>query len=525
MSDEDPPQLRPPRTPAELAGATPLDPDRFRNDAPPVVRRARTTPRGRPAGRQRPSGGLRGWLVAAALLLVLGVGLVAFAVLGEGGVEVARGGEHELTNVTPLLSARRVPELLARPVAARNLRGAVAPVLDAAPPDTCLQVVHNASTLEARLTEVPLVPASNLKLLTAAAALELLGPDTRLSTRFSTDGAPTDGTVVKGNLYVTGGGDPLISSDAYLAQLPNGEPPSTDVAAVADQIAATGIREVTGSVVADDSRYDAERARPSWPTRYLGQGQVGPLSALMVDDGWRVGVGVSDDPALHAATVLTELLEDRGVTISGPPRTGAAPEGAPVLTEVPSLSIAELVDQGLRFSDNTTMELLVKEVGVATAGEGTSEAGLDAIRSWAEQAGLPTEGMVLADGSGLSEDNRLSCALLAELLVREGPAGTVADGLARPGEPGTLRDRLLAQDLRDRVRAKTGTLRPVTALSGWLLTRPEADLGFAFVINTPDRQVGDADLALQSRLLQAMLDYPSAPPLPELSPAAPAAVP
>jgi D-alanyl-D-alanine carboxypeptidase/D-alanyl-D-alanine-endopeptidase (penicillin-binding protein 4) len=131
--------------------------------------------------------------------------------------------------------------------------------------------------------------------------------------------------------------------------------------------------------------------------------------------------------------------------------------------------------------------------------------------------------VVLDDGSGLSEQNRVTCALLSSLLAEDGADGVIAAGLARPGEDGTLDDKLLAQDLRGRVRAKTGTLRPVTALSGWLRTVPERDLAFAFVINRPGGQVTESDSALQEDLLQAMLAHPEQPDLSQLVPAPPVA--
>ena len=127
----------------------------------------------------------------------------------------------------------------------------------------------------------------------------------------------------------------------------------------------------------------------------------------------------------------------------------------------------------------------------------------------------------MTDGSGLSGDGRVTCRLLTSLLVDEGPSGTVADGLARPGEDGTLDDRMLAEPLRSTVRAKTGTLRDVTALSGWLHTEGERDLAFAFLINTGDRQVRAQDLRLQEQLLQAMTGHPKSPPLDELAPRPP----
>lgn len=534
MTDEDPPDRPRGRNPAERAGATPLDPDRFRSQREmPVVRRQpgpievdrptapRVVRRHRHRGSRRgfPRVGLFG---LAAALAVSGVAVIVLAVATEPELEVASGAQHDLSAVTPVLSARRTPTLLTEPVAARNLRAAVQPVVDAAPDASCLRVDDGGTPLVLSGNDAPLVPASNMKLLTAAAAIDLLDPDERRTTTLVTDGAPTDGSVVVGNLYLVGGGDPMLSTAGYLEQLPNGVPPATDIAAVADQVVASGVREIIGSVVGDESRYDLVRTLPAWPERFLTQGQVGPLSALIVDDGWRPGLGPTDEPAVHAASVLTGLLEERGVSVAGPPLAGIAPEGAALLTEVPSLTVAELAQQALRFSDNTTTELLVKEIGLQHGGVGSTAAGLEAIRNWMTERGLPDDGVVLDDGSGLSEESRLTCDLLSAVLVDDGPAGVVADGLAVPGQDGTLRERLTAPPLGERVRAKTGSLLSVAALSGWLGTDGGRQLGFSFVINTPGRQVTAVDLGLQQQLLASMVGHPSAPPVDQLAPLAPA---
>ncbi len=542
MSDEDPPSGGGGRTPAERAGATPLDPDRFKaNAGMPVVRRHRAegadivepeaalddTPvvrRARSASTRRRPRSAAPWFVGAAVLALIALAAGALVVVNRPDTELAAGAPPASYASTPVLSARRVPEALARPVAARKLREAVAPVLATAPPDTCLEVRDGGNVVVSHQATTPLIPASNLKLLTADAALDVLGADTRLSTRFVTDGAPTDGSVVRGNLYMVGGGDPLLTTGAYNSRLPNGKQPVTDMDDVADQIAATGITQITGSVVCDGSRYDAVRNTPSWPDRFFDQGQVARLSALLVDDAWRSTGGPADDPDVHAASVLTELLEDRGIEIGGAPTAGVAPAGAPLLTEVPSLTVAELVAELLRFSDNTTAEMLVKEMGAQKGAGGSTAAGLDVVRGWIESSGIPAEGVTFDDASGLSDADRATCSFLATLLARGGPDGVVANGLAVPGQPGTLDDRFTGADLRDRVRGKTGTLRNATGLSGWLTTRPSVPLAFSILTNTTGRQISAADIELQGRLLTAMLDYPASPDLAALSPAPPTGV-
>ncbi|MFM7064057.1 MAG: D-alanyl-D-alanine carboxypeptidase/D-alanyl-D-alanine-endopeptidase [Actinomycetes bacterium] len=261
----------------------------------------------------------------------------------------------------------------------------------------------------------------------------------------------------------------------------------------------------------------------------MGTGIVGPLSALTVNDGWGVspvppaaGGGPVDDPPAHAASVLTAQLRARGVVVDGMPSArppgAAAPAGTARLARVASLPVSELVGEMLAFSDNTTAEMLLREVGRTSSGTASTEAGAAAATDWLGANGYAAAGAVVQDGSGLSADNRLTCNQVADLLQRAGPTGAVADGLAVPGRPGTLRDRLLAARFRPAVRAKTGTLNTVTALSGWVRTAPGRNLVFAVLENTSGRNVGSNELAVQSRLLDSVLPYPELPPRDQVVP-------
>jgi serine-type D-Ala-D-Ala carboxypeptidase/endopeptidase (penicillin-binding protein 4) len=488
-----------------------------------VVRRDRRAA-GRTNGAARPG-------VVAAALAFLGVGAVVVGLLTEPDVRPAAARLPDEVPVTPVLSARRVPELVLRPVARRNLQTAAAPVVARAPTTSCLELTDGAAgLLEVRATE-PLHPASNMKVVTAAAALDVLGADTVLTTRFAADAPPGPDGTVTGDLWMIGGGDPLLSTAAYGAMSTNGPRPSTDLAVTADRLVAAGVRRIAGSVVGDGSRYDDVRTVPEWPRRFLTQNVVGPLGGLIVNDGWTVdpdgpgpGVGtpgVAADPAQHAAEVMTALLVARGVRVDGPPLAGTAPATAVTVLDQPSLPVGGLVEEMLAFSDNTTAELLVKEMG-RTAGAGTTAAGLEVMGRWLDGTGLAVEGVVLADGSGLSARNRLTCRVISGVLVDDGPDGPVAAGLARPGRPGTLDDRFTGGALRDRLRAKTGTLNDVTALAGWVTTVPGAQLAFAVVVNAPGGSVGSADTALQGQLLESVLAHPQAPAKEDVSPLPPA---
>jgi D-alanyl-D-alanine carboxypeptidase/D-alanyl-D-alanine-endopeptidase (penicillin-binding protein 4) len=434
---------------------------------------------------------------------------------------------------TPVLSARRAPGWTTAPVAGRALTAALDPVVAGAPEGTCVGVGDGTRTWYARNPTLPLVPASNLKILTSAAALDVLGAETVLHTRITAPGLPAAGSLppggtVEGDLFLVGGGDPLLSSDAWQARSKDGTPPQTDLESVADQVVATGLRRVTGSVVGDASRYDDRRTAESWPQRYLTQGQVAPLSALVANDAWQIDPttgagpgGPATDPAAHAAGVLTQLLRARGVQVDGEARSGAAPDAAPVLLDVPSLPVSELVGDVLSFSDNTTTELLVKEMGLATAGEGSTAAGLAAITAWATEEGLPLDGVVLADGSGLSYDNRVTCDLLAAVLRDGGPEGALAAGLSVPGGAGTMQDRMDRDEWPQRLRAKTGSLNTVSSLSGWLASRPGTVWDFQIVENTGEAGAGEAERQFQERILGVLVEHPQAPSLAEAGPLPP----
>lgn len=459
------------------------------------------------------------------MLALAAVTLAAVALLTAPVPQVAEPPERAGSGGgTAVLSARRGPAWTARPVAARNVAASAAPALGAFPADACVVVRDGPAVLVDLNGATPLVPASNMKVVTAAAALAILGPDTRLTTTFRA-GAPPVGGTVTGDLWMVGGGDPLVATGTYAPTQSSPTTPVTSLEVAADALVAGGLRRVTGSVVGDESRYDTERARPSWPDRFVRDRQVANLSALMVNDAWSVGAlqpgpdpSPVGEPALYAAAILTELLRARGVAVDGPPVVGVAPPTTAVVGEVPSATVAEIVGEMLTFSDNTTAELLVKEIGRVAGGTGTSDAGLAVMRRWLDEQGLPTGGVVLADGSGLSADNRLTCGLLAALLVRSGPDGTLANGLARPGRPGTLSRRLREDDVRERVRAKTGSLNSVRSLSGWLTTVPGRPVAFAMLANTGARTAGEDDEAVEESLLRTLLAYPQTPTPDQLGP-------
>jgi D-alanyl-D-alanine carboxypeptidase/D-alanyl-D-alanine-endopeptidase (penicillin-binding protein 4) len=180
----------------------------------------------------------------------------------------------------------------------------------------------------------------------------------------------------------------------------------------------------------------------------------------------------------------------------------------------------------LTHSDNTTAEMLLKEIGTRTGETGGRERAVIGMKDTLVEAGYPAGDAVLADGSGLSSVNRISCALLIDILDKAGPGSPIVEGLAVVGESGTVRDcfetRLDVGDLA----VKTGTLNDVTALSGLTVADNDDVITFAMIAN--GEGIGatlqtcdlgeEVDNDIQVTLIDAVVGHPYGPALAELSP-------
>lgn len=393
-----------------------------------------------------------------------------------------------------MLSARRLPEVMFGAIADPKFIANIGPYLDRAAGTTCTVVTENGRVIYSRNTDQSLAPASTIKVLTATAALEVLGADTRLRTSVVSSAEVRDG-VVQGDVYVVGGGDPLLVTGGYRQSLEDPDQLTTDFATLADAIEQSGVREIRGSILGDDSRHDRTRWLPAWPTRYQIGGVVGPLSALMVNDGQSGFVEqpdranpdrrAGDPPALAAATLKT-LLERKGIRVGGSTGSGTAPSGSDEIAGIDSATVAEIVGEMITDSDNTTAELLTREIGREASGSPTSVAGTAAIRTVLERLGLPLDGFTINDGSGLDPADRVTCPLLLAALERLPEDSPIIRSLAVAGRTGTLRKRLLNTAAAGKVRAKTGTLNTVNALVGFADPKSGPRLVFAMIENGTD---------------------------------------
>jgi D-alanyl-D-alanine carboxypeptidase/D-alanyl-D-alanine-endopeptidase (penicillin-binding protein 4) len=358
--------------------------------------------------------------------------------------------------------------------------------------------------------------------MTGTAALAVLGPDSTFTTRVVAPGDPANGTVDR--LFLVGGGDPLLSTADFRAYL-DSDPktagtPSTPMEALADAVAAKGVRRVNALVV-DDTRQDQVRYLPEWSPSYKAEGQIGPLGALTVNHGFSRFVGNSktavDDGALLAGDQFAKLLRARGVTVNGAITHGREPEGATEVARIDSAPVRAIVAESVSASDNGGTENLIREIGVKAAKDGSTAAGIAAAMAKLAELGVPMEGVHLVDGSGLARDNRVTCRALAytmDLGVRPEFA-SVLDGLSVAGVSGTLADELLGTGLEGRLKGKTGFLNGVTGLAGIVdVGRP---LRFALVVNG---SFGEATaIRIRSQLAQIIARYPQAPPAEQLVPA------
>jgi D-alanyl-D-alanine carboxypeptidase/D-alanyl-D-alanine-endopeptidase (penicillin-binding protein 4) len=260
--------------------------------------------------------------------------------------------------------------------------------------------------------------------------------------------ADPKGTVIEGNLWVVGRGDPSVGPKRMKR--------------LAGRIADAGITRIKGSVKGSTGYFARDWWAPGWKPDFPSE-HVPLPTALTYAGNVAGGVHITD-PERRAAARLTDRLEERGVKVDGAPGMGAAPGGLDVVATVRSSKLIGLLRSTLRSSLNFHAEVLGKRLGAAVFGvRGTIAKEAAAIEAWADALGV---GVVARDGSGLSYQNAVGPAGMVRLLdavedLAWGPSLRMA--LPRPGQ-GTLKGRLKGL----KVRAKTGTLSGTSALSGWV---------------------------------------------------------
>ena len=406
-------------------------------------------------------------------------------------------------------------------------------------------------TLYARNADLSMQPASTMKLMTAAIALERFGAEYQFSTDVLRDGAVDGAGTLTGNLYLRGDGDPGFSN-RYLrgdAGIP--------VATLARLVAEAGIKRVSGDIVGDANAFDAKRVPDGWLSRYLQAGyaaRVSPLSlnenlvwvaaypgaakgparvvlepassaqplvstvktvagssggkvrvsrrsdGVIVASGW-IGARsiprkyslVIEDPATFTAGALRAALEAQGIVVDGQVRLGATPESASKVATLPSQPVARLVSAMNRESINIFAELLFRNAarGKGRDQVGSAETGNALLQGFlTSKVGVPAGAVIAADGSGLSTLDRVTPRAMAQLLAHahEAPwADAFHASLPVAGESELLRNRMKFTPAHGNLHAKTGTTNTVISLAGYVTAKDGEVLAFVFIYNGNDR--------------------------------------
>lgn len=421
--------------------------------------------------------------------VVFGVGIAGMALLSAAYFATSRIADRVVplaaTPVTTkpnasVLSSRRTPTNLSDITRIGKFERALASFSSNISASSCAQVDWLGKSHLRTNADLQVIPASAAKILTATAALEILSPSYTFTTTVKASSPPLNGIVE--NLYFIGGGDPLLSRQEYIATEKYKTLNPTSLERLADSIASSGIRTVTGAIVVDDARYDAVRFVDIWPTSFRYT-ESGPLGALLTNDGVIVGQTTKpDDPAISSAIELRTLLAARGITVAADPRRDSIPSTAVDVASVKSVPLTQVVQEMLVNSDNNTAEMLTKEMGFVASQQGTTAAGIQAIMSTLTKKGIAAS-TLLNDGSGLSNLNRVSCTDFNKILSQY--KESLPPLMAVAGETGTMRDMFDNSPMKGRLLGKTGTLNGVKALVGYLPIDASEPVIFSLVLNSP----------------------------------------
>ncbi|NDU71879.1 D-alanyl-D-alanine carboxypeptidase/D-alanyl-D-alanine-endopeptidase [Actinomadura sp. DSM 109109] len=411
-------------------------------------------------------------------------------------------------------------------------------------------VVRDARTGAVRYSRgatAPVMPASNMKLYTSGAALSLLGPGYRFRT--GVYARAVSGPSVKGDLYLKGTGDPttraadydrlaaqvaargirrvegdLVADDTWFDAVrtpSHWDPtdlqyyyaaqtsaltvaPDDDFDAGSVQVAVrpgaaegapvtVGLSPATRTVKIDNK---AVTGRPGTPST-LAVNRANGSDTIVVSGSYPAGAApyttlrTVENPALYAADVFRSALRAHGVTVKGATERGRTPKGSAALASRASMPLSRLMVPFLKLSNNMVAETLVKAIGREKAGKGSWAAGLPVVARHARGQGVPTARLKIADGSGLSRENRTTARDISTILRRAQGAPWFTGwfrSLPVAGDPdrldgGTLRSRMGSTPAAGNVHAKTGTLTGASALSGYVTDPSGRRLVFAVVLN------------------------------------------
>lgn len=388
-------------------------------------------------------------------------------------------------------------------------------------------------------------PASNMKLLTTATALKRLGPNFKFKTALYADTSSVSDSIISGNLYLKGFGNPDLSIE--------------DLRSMVENLASRGISEISENLICDDTYMDDLYWGSGWMWDDVSAWYWAPICALSVNDncvevtvkpGGKVGdslmveldpqtqymkivnkgvtidsldtlqqkafkverkwrpaaenmivveggrtIGASErsftidvvDAALYTGTLFSELLQEENIAYKGQVLKGSIPDTSVVLAEHFSPPLTMAVINTNKISDNLSAELLLKTIGAEVKGApGTTEKGISVIKKFLNEIGVDSTTYEIADGSGVSRYNVITPNLIVKLLkAMNADFGIQAEyktSLPIAGVDGTLQNRMKNSAAENKLRAKTGSLRGVSSLAGYTTTADGELVAFSIIM-------------------------------------------
>ncbi|GBU13239.1 D-alanyl-D-alanine carboxypeptidase, penicillin-binding protein 4 [Enterobacterales bacterium] len=422
---------------------------------------------------------------------------------------------------------------------------ASAPALAGASTGLIVRDANSGKVLYQTHSDLRMVPASNMKLLTSISAFGVLGPDYRFETRLLSN-ARQQGDRLQGDIVLQGSGDPTLQP--------------ADLDAFAAQLAQRGIRHIQGRLLLDDSAFDSVPFGQGWSwddelfafaapisalnytftpegdlnvvridvrpganksspaaisvypathavtlvnntttgdatalsvNRRAGSNQIVVSGTIAVQSATYSRLITVDDPTQMVGALLSSALKQHRITMRGGIARAVAPANAVVLASKTSAPLSQLAVTFLKLSNNSYGEILTKAMGRQAIGKGDWESGLQVLHQYLRQQGINTDTLRQVDGSGLSRMNQVTPAQLAAVLLvaRKQPwFNAWHNALPAAGEPalmvgGTLRNRMVNTPATGRAYAKTGSLTGVSSISGYVDSATGRPLVFSMISN------------------------------------------
>ncbi len=423
--------------------------------------------------------------------------------------------------------------------------------------------VATGQELYSRGADLALNPASNSKLITSAAALDTFGPYHTFETDLMADGVGDDGTI-KGSLYVKASGDAFLLYEDFMgwagqlrqqgvkkidgdlviddtlfagAYLPPAYGQKNEDASYRAPIGAFSVNFNAVSVVVDPGKKPGDKPHirmvppndhvkiVNQATTYAGRRRYIHVASQTDGDGTklvitgRIGDKATtfhsrrkriDNPPLFAGAVLANALKTVGIELTGTVKKGKTPDGEQVLVVHHSQPLSYIILAMNKWSNNFMAELLLRDMGAAETTPSTWDAARKHVLAFLkDKVGLDTTTVTYHNGSGLYDANRVSPRQFVKVLrymSKHKWAPEYMSSLSIAGDDGTLERRLQDDATHEKVRAKTGTLNNVSALSGYLHTKSGRLVAFSILFNDQPRY-GWRYRPVQDRIIHALVDF------------------